>query len=173
MNQLDRLVAKADIEDCMKRYARGVDRRDWAMVRNCFHDDATDSHGEFHGNGDQFIEWVKARHTEVPFSMHYLLNCLVEFQSANVAAVETYFWAIQRREGQAVDSGATAIEHEVFGRYVDRFERRGGAWRIAERKVVYDSTRTQPSTSHLRRMVGVLGRRDRSDPVYEQYVAAE
>ncbi|MBF9032644.1 nuclear transport factor 2 family protein [Rhodobacterales bacterium HKCCE2091] len=168
MEALKRLVARMEIEDCMKRYARGVDRRDWASVRACFHDDAIDHHGEFHGDGDAFIEWVSTRHANVPFSMHYILNCLVEFHSETVAHVETYFWAIQRRED---DDGGT--DHEVFGRYIDLFEQRDGAWRVAGRRVAYDSTRTQPSTNHLRRMQGVLGRRDRQDPVFHPQQAAE
>lgn len=166
MEQLAKLIDKAEIEDCLKRYARGVDRRDWAMVRACFHDDAIDHHGEFCGNGDEFIEWVRVRHAEVPFSMHYLLNCLVEFTSAGSAAVETYFWAIQRRETNGTNGACQGTDYEVFGRYLDRFEKRDGVWRVAERKVAYDSTRQTPSSHHLRKIVGVLGRRDAGDPVF-------
>lgn len=173
MDPLARLVAKSEIEDCLKRYARGVDRRDWALVRTCFHPDAMDHHGEFHGNGEQFIEWVNARHANVPFSMHYLLNCLVEFEDGDSANVETYFWAIQRREQPTQDGSVSGTDHEVFGRYVDRFERREGTWRIAGREVVYDSTSQNPSTHHLRKMVGVLGRRDAGDPVFRAKFAAE
>lgn len=166
MDQLEKLVAKAEIEDCLKLYARGVDRRDWPTVRSCFHDDATDQHGEFSGTGDQFIEWVSRRHADLPFAMHYLLNCLVVFHSPQVAAVETYFWAIQRREPLVAGDNSEATDHEVFGRYVDRFEQRGDGWKVAQRKVVYDSTRILPSTNHLRPLVGVLGRRDGKDPLY-------
>lgn len=166
MDPLEKLVAKSEIEDCLKRYARGIDRRDWAAVRACFHDDAIDRHGEFHGNGDAFIEWVSARHVDVPFAMHYLANCLIEFLSDTAAAVETYFWAIQRRETRGQGKAVQGTDYEVFGRYVDRFERRGEVWRIADRKVVYDSTRQQPSSNQLRQIVGVIGRRDREDPVF-------
>ena len=163
MDPLDRLVARAEIEDCLKRYARGVDRRDWDLVRGCFHADARDHHGDFHGSPAEFIDWVRDRHASVPFSMHYLLNCLIEFGSATEAAVETYFWALQRRDAP---DGAGGTDIEVFGRYIDRFELRDGHWRIADRKVAYDSTRQTPSTAHLRQLVGVLGQRDRTDPVY-------
>ena len=173
MDPLTKLMAKSEIEDCLKRYARGVDRRDWAMVRDCFHSDATDHHGEFHGNGEQFVAWVNARHADVPFSMHYLLNCLIEFKANNNAIVETYFWAIQRRESNSEDGSVTGTDYEVFGRYVDVFEQRDGAWRVAQRRVVYDSTSQNPSTNHLRKMVGVLGRRDNRDPVYNLPMAAE
>lgn len=168
MDDLARLVAKAEIEDCLKRYARGVDRRDWPAVRDCFHEDATDQHGDFTGTGDQFIEWVRKRHANLPFAMHYLLNCLVEFHSPDSAAVETYFWALQRRE----DSAGKGVDHEVFGRYVDRFEQRGNGWKVAQRQVVYDSSRMLDSTNHLRPMVGTIGRRDAQDAVYQSLPAA-
>ena len=173
MDPLETLLAKSEIEDCLKRYARGVDRRDWEGVRACFHPDAIDHHGEFCGTCDEFIAWVSARHAEIPFAMHYLLNCLIEFISNRSAAVETYFWAIQRRERRSETGQAAGTDYEVFGRYVDRFEKRDGVWRVADRKVTYDSTRQLPSSNHLRKMVGVLGRRDKADPVYAQLQAAE
>ena len=162
MEAIERLVARSEIEDCMKTYARGVDRRDWQSVAACFHPDATDHHGEFRGDPPAFIDWVSSRHAEVPFCMHYLLNCLIEFGQSDVAAVETYFWAIQRRD--MVNQGS---DLEVFGRYIDRFEKRDGTWRVADRKVAYDSTRQAASSHHLREMVGVLGRRDASDPIFD------
>lgn len=173
MDRLEQLIAKSEIEDCMKHYARGVDRRDWALVRACFHDDAIDHHGEFLGNADEFVEWVRDRHAGVPFAMHYLLNCLIELTSNRTAVVETYFWAIHRRETRGEDGEMRGTDFEVFGRYVDQFEKREGSWRIAERKVAYDSTRQAPSSNHLRRMVGILGSRDRSDPIFDMLQAAE
>ena len=173
MDPLEKLIARSEIEDCLKRYARGVDRRDWDLVRACFHEDAMDHHGEFHGSGNEFVEWVSARHADIPFAMHYLLNCLIEFSSDRDAAAETYFWAIQRRDSPTKEGRGNGTDYEVFGRYVDRFTRRDGVWRITSRKVVYDSTRQQPSSDHLRKIVGVLGRRDRSDPVFGLLQAAE
>lgn len=173
MDPLEKLIAKSEIEDCLKLYARSVDRRDWASLRTCFHDDAIDHHGEFRGDRDEFIDWVRTRHLEVPFAMHYLLNCLIEFTSDLTAAVETYFWAIQRREIRNEDGTVTATDYEVFGRYVDRFAKRDCVWRVADRKVVYDSTRQQHSSNHLRKTVGLLGRRDRQDPVFGLLQPAE
>lgn len=168
MDKLSELVAKNEIEEVLFRYARGIDRRDWDAVRSCFHADAFDRHGEFAGGPPEFIEWVSNRHKDVPFSMHFMGNCLIEFIGDDRAAVETYFIAMQRREapsGQA-NGSAEGKDYEVFGRYCDLFERRDGAWRVADRKVVYDGTRTQPSSNHLRKRVGVLGTRDPADPVF-------
>ncbi len=167
MDKFAELIAKSEIEDTLFRYARAVDRRDWDALRACFQEDATDEHGEFAGGPGQFIDWVSNRHANVPFSMHFLGNCLIEFLDDRSAVAETYFVAIQRREAHSTaedKNGSTDLE--VFGRYCDRFENRDGAWRIAKRKVVYDSTRNQPSSNHLRALVGVIGRRDLDDPLF-------
>ena len=168
MDRLSELIAKSDIEDVLFRYARAVDRRDWSALRACFHEDAIDEHGEFRGGLEAFIEWVSKRHANVPFSMHFLGNCLIEFLDDATAAVETYFIAIQRRETPATldNSEIARTDLEVFARYCDRFENRDGVWRIAHRRVAYDSTRNQPSSDHLRQLVGVIGRRDRQDPIF-------
>ena len=166
MDTLSELAARRQIQDCLLRYARGVDRRDWPAVRACYHDDATDWHGEFRGDADGFIAWVSERHATVPFSMHFLGNCLIEFIDDNSAAVETYFVAIQRRETKADEATVAGKDIEVFGRYCDLFEKREDVWRVARRQVVYDSSRTQPSTNHLRKIVGSIGRRDQDDPVF-------
>ena len=168
MDKLSELVAKNEIEEVIFRYARGVDRRDWDAVRACFHSDAIDQHGEFTGTPLEFIEWVRKRHANVPFSMHFVGNCLIEFMDDRRAVVETYFIAMQRREVHSTNpqDGAHGTDHEVFGRYCDLFEKREDVWRIAARKVVYDSTRTQPSSDHLRQRLGVIGTRDASDPVF-------
>lgn len=168
MDKLERLIAKSEIEEAMCRYARGVDRADWDAVRACYHDDAVDEHGAFRGTADEFIDWVKDRLGPVPFAMHFLGNCLIDFLDDRTAAVETYFVAHHLYENHhAGGDDGTAME-DVYGRYVDRFERReDGVWRIAARRVVYDCTRTQPSTHHIRKLVGSIGRRDHLDPVYE------
>jgi hypothetical protein len=168
LDKLAELLGKKEIEEVLFRYARGVDRRDWDAVRACFYEDAVDWHGEFKGGPEQFIDWVSSRHAAVPFSMHFLGNCLVEFTSPTRAIVETYFIAIQRREASVSvpDGSVNGTDLEVFGRYCDIFENRHGEWRIAARHVAYDSTKNEPSSNHLRKLVGILGRRDRDDPIY-------
>jgi hypothetical protein len=60
-----------------------------------------------------------------------------------------------------------AIE-QAGARYIDRFERRDGEWRIARRVAVIDwyvtGSRGAPS-AHLDAFL--RGRRDRADPVYQ------
>lgn len=164
MDTLARLQARAAIEDSLARYARAVDRRDWEALRECYHPDATDEHGEFSGTLDEFIRWVSARHATVPFSSHFLGNCLIEFLDDTTAIVETYFNAIQRRPAPNGQGGD--IDTDVIGRYVDRFEARDGTWKVAKRVVVYDGWRQVPSSHRPRTAPGTLGQRDLTDPVY-------
>lgn len=166
--ELRRVVDKSHIQDALCRYARGVDRRDWDMVRSAFHEDATDQHGEYRGDTDGFIAWVSQRHARIDIAVHMLGNCLVEFLGDDAALVETYF--LTMRPGQRLDAieaaGGTDRTGANFGRYIDRFERRGGAWKIANRQVIFDAKLTLPVTYELRTAVFEWGRRDRSDPLY-------
>jgi 3-phenylpropionate/cinnamic acid dioxygenase small subunit len=160
MTKLGQLVARAEISDTLLRYARACDRRDWEALRHCFHADFQDEHGEYSGGVDGFINWVSRRHAAIPFAMHFIGNMLIEFIDEKIAAVETY-WVTMRR----TQSEAGEVDAEIIGRYLDRFECRDGTWKIACRKVVYDSSRFVPST-HRPPIAGILGRRDRSDASY-------
>ena len=55
------LLDRQAILDCMRRYCRGVDRRDEALILSVYHPDAIDDHGAFLGDPDEFIEWGRQR----------------------------------------------------------------------------------------------------------------
>lgn len=175
MDKLAWLVSRAEIEDLMTRYARGVDRRDWPAVRACYHEDALDDHAAYSGDVDGFIAWVTERHAEIPFSAHFLGNCLIEFVDEDTAIAETYFMVMRhgrpnpRQADAAPESrriGFDGTDVDLVGRYLDVFTRRDGAWRIAQRKVVSDASRVQSSRITALKGPGALGRRDGNDPVY-------
>jgi hypothetical protein len=134
---LARLIAESEIRDALARYARGADRNDVALIRSAYHPDATDSHGYFSGTIDGFVDWFSERHAAVTQSMHFLGNCLIEFEGDESAFVETYCQAFQRLR-QAATPGTLQDLH-VLCRYLDRFERRDGRWAIAARTVVYET----------------------------------
>ena len=179
---LARIADRLDIQDNMARYARGVDRRDWDRVREVFHPDAQDDHGEYKGGVDGFIEWVTKRHANVAQSMHFLGNCLIEFAGDDTALVETYYIAMQRLEEDAgtaltflVSGGggtpSGAVDVDILGRYIDHFERREGAWKVARRVVAFDSIRTHPVSSGPLNPNWALARRDGNDPVFKMRAA--
>lgn len=126
---------KLAIQEAVLRYARAVDRGDWDGVRDAYHPDAHDDHGEFKGDLDALIAWLEERFAGVDNGMHFVGNCLVEMTAANAALVETYFIS-HRVQG----AGNSAVCRQGWGRYIDRFEKRDdGVWRVAQRTVVMDS----------------------------------
>jgi len=126
------------IHDVIVRYCRGVDRSDAELVASAFHDDAVDNHFGPILPFREAIGTLKAARTGTPSkttSMHTIGNVLIELDG-DVARCETYVTVVVR-----IPDAEGAIDWTHAGRYVDRFERRNGEWRIAYRTVVYDRER--------------------------------
>lgn len=167
---LQTLIDRAEIQDVLYRYARGVDRGDWDLVRSTYQPDAFDDHGEYKGGIDGLIEWLIQRFAAADNGMHFLGNCLVEFAGADRALVETSFISQRVGSPSAGEVGASPPREttcrQSWGRYVDRFERRNGEWRVARRTVVLDVVMIWPTQSAPRIAPAEWGKRDRSDPLY-------
>jgi hypothetical protein len=110
-----------------------VDRGDEATLASVYHPDGTDDHGTFSGPGHRFAAWAVGGAAKVWHSSHHTVhNVMIEWRTADVAHVESYVLGFNRRRGEP---GSV----EVFaGRYLDRFERRDGEWKIAHRKAIRD-----------------------------------
>jgi ketosteroid isomerase-like protein len=122
------LSDRHEIWQVILRYARGVDRLDRAMVRACYHDDAIDDHGAFIGAPDAFIDWALGHHAANNTVHHHgVSNHWCELDG-DTAHCETYYTFVG-----ANHQGPHTL---AIGRYVDRFEKRDGAWRIADRVCV-------------------------------------
>lgn len=141
-NQIDsrmRLADREEIREVLARYFRGVDRRDWDLVRSCYHDDATDEHGSlFQGKAADFIDWVSVWIAETfAVTMHIGGQSLIDLDG-EAANVETYAIAMHRT---SADETGGQVDLTVAARLVDRFERRAGRWRIAHRRLIDDWVR--------------------------------
>jgi hypothetical protein len=160
--EIEVLLAEREIRMCLLRYARGVDRLDMELVRSCYHPDATDSHGSFSGTVDEFVPWVERVLRRYDVTMHFLGNPLVELVDADHARVETYGMAMHRA------AGGPPERNLVTGfRFLDRFVRIDGEWRIAARVAVTEWSRVDREADWWPIPDGMLqGRRDRTDPVY-------
>jgi SnoaL-like domain len=168
---------RREIEDCLLRYVRGVDRKDWALVRSAYHPDAHDDHGAYKGDIDGFIASLITRHAAIEQSMHVISNLTIEFAGPDSALAESYFITHQRLSPEAGDArlaylrGAPikrdeAVETEVVGRYVDHFSRRNGAWRIRRRTVVFEVFHGWPAPAGGGLQSNwALSRRDGNDPL--------
>jgi hypothetical protein len=159
---LDELLAQRAISDVLLRYCRGIDRLDLELVRDCYWPDATDSHGGFQGTRDEFVTWVAKLLARFDATMHFVGNSLVEVEG-DAAVAETYAIAFHR--GPEATPGLNLI---VGVRYVDRFEHRGGEWRIAKRVCSTEWSRVDDVAGRFPIAPGhVTGKRDRGDVLYE------
>ncbi|MDQ6696924.1 MAG: nuclear transport factor 2 family protein [Actinomycetota bacterium] len=157
------LIDRAEISDVLARYARGVDRGDWELVRACYHADAHDDHGLYQGDLDGLLEFLQALAEQLVSTTHHLGNQLIELDGDHAQA-ETSCLGWYRRLDR------TGAERSVTQglRYLDRMEQRDGRWAITERVVVLDWEHAfvagRPS------LVGEgwqRGSRDTTDPSYD------
>lgn len=147
---LDALIAKDALRDLATRYARAIDRRDQALLRSVYHDDAVDDHGVvFCDSAALFI----AQQPEImaPFAItaHYLCNQSYRIDGDH-ADGEIYFIAYHRTDAP----GSHVI---VSGRYLDNYERRADVWKIAYRRLVWDSCITLPAAPEDMTQLAALG----------------
>jgi hypothetical protein len=158
--ELEEIEAHIEIRQVLNRYCRGVDRGDRQMLKDVYHADAIDDHGTWTGPGRDFADHiVDSLDAQGAPSQHHITNVLIELDGAH-AAVESYFIAFHPH-GEPGSASALAF---VGGRYLDRFERRDGRWRIAHRQVVLDWTReTLPGPAWELQGRFARGQRHRSD----------
>jgi len=155
---LEELEARTAIEDCLKKFARAVDRQDWKAARKAYHDGAFDDHGFFKGPPDAFLAHIEKLHAVQRHSMHFNTNVLIEFQSKERAFVETYVLVLQRFDDRRVTASA---------RYLDSFEKRNGQWRVARRTLVFGDTVPEPMKEPPRFPEGfTVQKHDMTDVLY-------
>ena len=128
--RLAALADRAEITDVVHRYARGIDRRDFDLVRRYYHPDATDHHGGFSGTVDEYLAWVDGLTARYRSTQHLIASVVVDL-AGEVAAAESNGVAVHRS-----DDPAPHLNLVTGFRYLDRFERRDGRWAIARRQAI-------------------------------------
>jgi ketosteroid isomerase-like protein len=156
--ELRTLLDRAHIHDALMRYSRGVDRGDGDLVRSVFHPDATLDMGRGPMSPATLAEGI-AKMTATG-TMHFIGNEYVEVDGDS-AHSETYFISY----ATISDSGKSASRSRG-GRYLDRFERRDGEWKIARRLLVDEWNRLDDLPAPSAPPAGRVGLRSKDDPVY-------
>ncbi len=159
-----RVEIQFEIESAMRSYCRGIDRLDAASVLAAFHPGAV---LEGYGDGlamtvEQFaphaIEKLRDKYVA---TQHRLSNITVDLRDDTTAVVESYVLAYHVME---TAEGRTLVTFD--GRYVDRFELRDGAWRIAHRDLRIDFGDVSPMGAHMRGAYVPSGRAGAPDPIW-------
>lgn len=165
--QLQRLADELAIRKVLAIYCRAVDRCDSELLKSVYWPDAVDNHGTFNGNALAFVDYVIPALRQMRQTVHQISNVLIELDGDR-ARVETYVCA-----SHLIPEGTDLIDSVFLGRYLDRFERREGEWRIAERVVVMDWNRIDHATAvweeGYAREMRVRGQRCPDDPSYQVF----
>ena len=130
--QLQALLEREQIRECIARLARGEDRRAADQISSSLWSDSTCDYGVFSGSFDAYLAWVVPGSPAIPVTQHVLGQSVIELDG-DVALVETHVTAYHR-----INTGEVERDIIIGGRYLDRMERRGGEWRISRRVMLYD-----------------------------------
>ncbi|MCP5395264.1 MAG: nuclear transport factor 2 family protein [Sphingomonadaceae bacterium] len=123
---------EAAIRRLVMLYCRGCDRRDFALVRSLYHDDAIDDHGAmFRGGPDEFVAWLPQAMAPWELTIHAISNSVIAVDGDH-AEGEHLVRAWHRTHPP------DRQEVIVHGRYLDRYEKRQGLWKFLHRSLVFD-----------------------------------
>jgi len=125
------------IMDVLSRHCRGVDRADAAVLKAAYWPDATVAYGRFNGSAHEFCEHLPQAIRHYDRTHHNVTNVVIDVHDDR-AQVESYVMALHL-------SADGARDMSYYGRYLDRFERRDGCWKIVHRQVVMDWHRDEPA----------------------------
>lgn len=129
---LEALLDREAIRNCVVRLARGEDRRSAVLIRSCWWPEAKFDYGVYDGDFEAYLAWVVPGADAIKDTQHLLGQTHVELDG-DEARAETHVFSYHR-----VDAGQGDHDTLIGGRYLDRFEKRGGDWRIVDRVMLYD-----------------------------------
>ena len=119
---------RQDVADLLVRYATGIDRRDWKLLRSCFTDDCQADYGDVGRwrSADEITEWMRTTHEPLGPSLHRITNPAVVSDGETVT-VRSYVDVVI--VGADERGGAQAA-----GYYDDVVVRTDDGWKIARRR---------------------------------------
>jgi hypothetical protein len=168
---IQELLDKQAITEALMWYSRGVDRRDYDLLRRrVFWPDVKDDHLLYQGDLEGLIEFSDKFTRGMP-TQHFLGNVLIEITDPTHAFSETYFIAYHDME-----EPQGRVDLVLGGRYLDLFEKRGSDWRIKQRTVAVDWYTRTPGTdwaSGLLANIRTRGQPKPADPLYSLHPRGE
>lgn len=163
---LQEMLDEHALRKLVHAYCRAVDRGDMAALRKLYHPDAVDAHGSFStGSVEGFFKQLAASRPYLKTMAHNITtaNFVID---GNSAEGEIYNIAVHTFAGKSRDTDLV-----IGGRYLDKYEKRDGTWKLLERTIVTDWARvSDPSAMDMAHPVvkdTLKGTLDETDPSYQ------
>ena len=134
--RLQWLLDREELRALSATYMRGLDRSDESLVRSVFTDDATTHYGSFTGGPDEMAAMAMKALSAYSDTQHFLGQINLEIDG-NEGSGEVYFQAYHKHATEGFD-------RFICGRYIDRYRRVDGSWRMSHRTEAVDWSRTEP-----------------------------
>lgn len=139
---LDALIAKEAIRELVLLYSRSIDRKDVALLRTLYTDDATDTHGNtYDGPAEGYCKFIERSLPHLLYSGHHVCNHLISVDGDD-AEGEVYAVCYHIFP----DGKGGWVEDLLCARYIDRYRKERGRWRFAKRVVTYDYNSRRPAS---------------------------
>jgi hypothetical protein len=161
---IDCALSKQALHELNTAYCRAADRADTALLQSLWHPDARISYGEYSGGPDGFCAYWSGIRDHFERITHLIGNdyYVVDGDRAVGETLLARFEILPRQSG--------TVDRMIGGRFLDRFERRDGEWKLSGRAFVLDWNVTRPTTAQWDRGVfaslTARGARAPDDPVY-------
>jgi hypothetical protein len=129
---IQELIDRQRIWECLLRYTRGMDRLDRDLALSAYHPGAMEDHGAFIAPYDVFTDQVLGFHRASETATQHIMSnhgCEID---GDVAHAETYVSCYS-----VTPEGPDSMS---FGRFIDRLEKRGGRWGIVDRVCVREGS---------------------------------
>ena len=151
-------IDKSALTELVAKLSAAIDRADREAIIDCYAPQSYDDHGTFKGSGPEFAEMICAPAGRAgQLTMHHLRGQSVFDVEGDEAWGETFF-VMHALIGGQVTAG--------YGRYIDYFQRLGGGWKVAYRRVVPDVTIPGDDPGRYWQP-----KRDSTDPRYDRLTA--
>jgi type II secretory pathway pseudopilin PulG len=156
------------------RYTRGLDRHDEALERAVFWPDAAISYGNL-VPFEELAAWANRLHAAAAAHQHHVTGLTLDVDGATAHEEGYILYSSDVARDRSLDVEGPPTPGRVAagsmatlgtGRYVNRYERRGGDWRMIVHEYVHDVSMRLPAVDVC--ADGCLGRWDASDISYRR-----
>jgi hypothetical protein len=153
-------------------YTRGLDRHDESLENSVFWRDAAISYGTL-VSFDELAAWANASHANYAAHQHHVTGLTLDVDGDTAHEEGYILYSSDMPRDRALDTAGVPTPGRVSrgtyatlgsGRYVNRYERRNGDWRMIVHEYVHDISMRLEAVDLC--ATACLGRWDRTDVSY-------